>query len=353
VSGRLRACDSHRRLHLTEGWEIANASAPSEIRWSQASVPGTVAGHLRDSGAWNLDTVAPRPDADEWWYRIRFAAEPVPQGERVILGFDGLATLAQIHLNGQFLFDSTNMFHEHRFDVGTLLRAENELVIRFSPLDAFLNIRRRRPRWRTPMVQHQQLRWVRTSLLGRTPGWSPPAAAVGPWRPVWLERRRWLDIGEHRLRADVAGDGGRLSLSCAVSVFDGATLKCARLIATRNGRRAEANLNLHAARVAGELSLPQVDRWWPHTHGDPALYEVSLQLELSDSDGQERTIDADFGRVGFRTCVSIGNRGASRYTSMNAKCFAAELRGCRSIASACRQHNPAIAKRLTGFLAPA
>ena len=301
MSGRLRACDGHRRFHLTEGWEIAKASAPSEIRWSQARVPGTVAGHLRDSGAWNLDTVTCRPDADEWWYRIRFAAEPVPQGERVMLGFDGLATLAQTHLNGQLLFDSTNMFHEHRFEVGTLLRAENELVIRFSPLDAFLKIRRRRPRWRTPMVQHQQLRWVRTSLLGRTPGWSPPAAAVGPWRPVWLERQRWLDIGEHQLRADVAGDGGRLSLSCAVSMFDGTTLKSARLIATRNGRRAEANLNLHAARVAGELSLPQVDRWWPHTHGEPALYQVSLRLELSDSDGQERTIDADFGRVGFRT----------------------------------------------------
>jgi beta-mannosidase len=298
VSGRLRTCDRDRRC-LTEGWEVAKASAP-DVRWSQARVPGTVAGHLRDTGAWNLDATL-RLDADEWWYRIRFAAEPVPSSERVILGFDGLATLAQVHLNGQLLLESTNMFLEHRCEVGTLLRAENELMIRFSPLDAFLNVRRRRPRWRTPMVQHQQLRWVRTSLLGRTPGWSPPAAAVGPWRPVWLERPQWVDIGDHQLRAIVAGDGGRLTLSCAMSMLDGTTLKGARLIATRNGRRAEANLNLHASRVEGELFLPQVDLWWPHTHGEPALYEISLQLELSDALGQSQVIDADFGRVGFRT----------------------------------------------------
>ena len=301
VSGRLRACDSHRRLHLTEGWEIAKASTPSDIRWRQARVPGTVAGQLRDSGAWQPDAAAPRFDADEWWYRIRFAAEPVSQGERVTLGFDGLATLAQVHLNGQLLFDSTNMFLEHRCAVGTLLRPENELMIRFSPLDAFLNIKRRRPRWRTPMVQHQQLRWVRTSLLGRTPGWSPPAAAVGPWRPVWLERQRCVVIGEHQLRAHVVGDAGRLTLSCAVSMLDDTTLRSARLIAKRNGRSAEANLNLHASRVEGELSLPQADRWWPHTHGVPALYEVSLQLEVSDSGGPSQIIEADFGRVGFRT----------------------------------------------------
>src|SRR5229473_3550499 len=69
VSGRLRTCDRDRRC-LTEGWEVAKASAP-DVRWSQASVPGTVAGHLRDTGAWNLDAT-PRLDAEEWWYRIRF-----------------------------------------------------------------------------------------------------------------------------------------------------------------------------------------------------------------------------------------------------------------------------------------
>jgi len=313
MTGRLRACDAYQRTALGDGWEVGTSvtagacSGDSGVRWLPASVPGTVAGSLRDSGQWSFDSTPRQFDAEEWWYRVRFAAEPAAQGERVTLGLDGLATFAQVRLNGTTLVESDNMFVEHRCDVSALLQSENELVIRFSPLDAFLNVRRRRPRWRTPMVQHQQLRWVRTSLLGRTPGWTPPAAPVGPWRPVWLERRRWVDIGEHRLQANVVGDSGRLTLACALSPFEGVTLKSARLIAQRQdqgrGRGIESKLHLqaHPSRAQGELTLPDVELWWPHTHGEPALYHVTLILDTEDSAGQEQRIEADLGSVGFRT----------------------------------------------------
>ena len=49
-------------------------------------------------------------------------------------------------------------------------------------LDAVLKERRPRPRWKAPMVEQQQIRWFRTTLLGRTPGWSPPATRG--WRPL-------------------------------------------------------------------------------------------------------------------------------------------------------------------------
>src|SRR5947207_2865514 len=45
-----------------------------------------------------------------------------------------------------------------------------------------------RPRGRVPMLEHQQLRWVRTTLLGRTPGWSPSCPPVGPWKPIVYQR---------------------------------------------------------------------------------------------------------------------------------------------------------------------
>jgi len=48
------------------------------------------------------------------------------------------------------------------------LAAANELVICFRALDRALEAKRPRPKWRTPMVESQQLRWFRTTLLGRT-----------------------------------------------------------------------------------------------------------------------------------------------------------------------------------------
>jgi beta-mannosidase len=306
MSGRLQACDSHRRTMLTDGWELglvagSAVKTPTNIAWSQASVPGTVAASLRESGQWSFDATPRRFDTEEWWYRIRFSAEPAVPGERLVLGFDGLATFAQVRLNGETLLESANMFLEHRCDISALLRAENELVIRFSPLDPFLNTRRARPRWRTPMVQQQQLRWVRTSLLGRTPGWSPPAPAVGPWRPVWLERRQWIELGEHRLDATVVAGGGRLAVACVLSPSDGVSVTSAKLILERGGRQVECTLQHDNLQVRGDMTLPNVDLWWPHTHGEPALYTASLILELRDPAGRPVHVQSHLGRVGFRT----------------------------------------------------
>jgi beta-mannosidase len=300
MSLRMRAVAEYQTL-IHEGWELTRTSPAPDNQWSPARVPGTVAEALRDAGLANLDALPYRLDSQEWCYRVRFAAAPSAAGERTILGFGGLATLAQVHLNGQLLFESTNMFVEHRAEVGANLRAENELTIRFASLDEFLKVRRPRARWRTPMVQHQQLRWARTTLLGRTPGWSPPTAAVGPWRAIWLERRRWIEIGEHRLRTEISGGTGTLSFSCSVSMLDGSILKTARLIAEREGRRAEAVFAPRAGELRGKLEVSNVDLWWPHTHGKPALYQVSLQIELSDAHGQQQQVEIKLGAVGFRS----------------------------------------------------
>jgi len=64
--------------------------------------------------------------------------------------------------------------------------------------------------------------------------------------------------------------------------------------------RHEAELELTGTQACGELTVPDVALWWPHTHGEPALYGVSLRVE---SDGETR-IDA--GRVGFRVLEAGG-----------------------------------------------
>ncbi len=273
------------------------------LEWSPATVPGTAAGSLRDTGRWSLESPPRKFDSQEWWYRTRFHAEPCAGGERAILGFDGLATLAQVWLNGAALLTSTNMFLQHRCDVSTLLAGDNELIIRFSSLDAALEARRPRPRWRTPMVAHQQLRWVRTTLLGRTPGWSPPAAAVGPWRPVWLERRRLLEFEGLTMHTAISGRHGRLRLSCGMGALAGATVRSAQLTVERAGMRHAAELAVSQAplRLDGELSIPDADLWWPHTHGEPALYRARLRVSVHDAQRDApAAVDVDLGCIGFR-----------------------------------------------------
>src|SRR6185312_2733903 len=159
-------------------------------------------------GRWDFNQVRDF-DAEDWWWRLRFRTDPGP----AVLGFDGLATLAEVWLDGELILTSDNMFRAH--EVPVTLHGQHELVIRCRALSPELARHRPRPRWRVPMLKQQQLRCFRTTLLGRTPGWSPPCAAVGPWRAIWLGSRA-IAIGPVRLDAQTDGAHGIASITATL-----------------------------------------------------------------------------------------------------------------------------------------
>ena len=266
---------------------------------------------LRALGVWTLDGPARDFDAGDWWYRVRFDTQERDADERVVLGFDGLATLATAWLNGRQLLESSNMFLAHECDVTELLRAgSNELLIRFGAMSAELARRRPRPRWRTPMLAHQQLRWMRTTVLGRTPGWSPPCAAVGPWRDVWLERRDAMTVADARLDASVQDKQG--IVSCSIALPGGGAVE-AELRLERGGRSHVQPLlrDADARMFSGELRIDHPQLWWPHTHGEPALYAASLKLH-----GPGGEAEFAMGSLGFRT-IELDSAGGDFRIKVN------------------------------------
>ena len=305
MTGRVRGNADHRADSLGAGWEFASSrpgalTSVAELTmagldWLPTTVPSTVAASLHGAGRWSLEAPSRRFDGDDWWYRLRFAAAPAEPGVERWLCLDGLATVADVWLNGHRLLQSRGMFTAHECRVDEWLRPENELLLHFHSLDELLKAKRPRPRWRAPMVEHQQLRWFRTTLLGRTPGWSPPAAAVGPWREIRLEHRRGAILSHVRLQAD--GDG-LLTASCRGHIVGGGTLSGVSVEIEREGRILRAPLapsDAHGG-FSGRLVVPDVVRWWPHTHGEPALYDA--RLILTHADGEDRV---SAGAVGFRS----------------------------------------------------
>ena len=291
--------DGHESLRL-ERWFVSGAG----IGPLPARVPGTAAGALRDAGLW--DDVDERDfDADEWTFTSRFSAAPLEAAEEVVLRLDGIATVADVELNGRPLMSTSSMFAAHEIDVGRLLAAENELVVRCAPLRPLLAAKRRpRARWRTRVVADQNLRFFRTTMLGRAPGFAPRPAPVGPWRPVTLERRRRVVFDSLELRTALQGDDGVLSVRARLRSLDAKPAHSIEVEVRRGETRAAAALRVHESGVAvGEVRLPHVERWWPHTHGEPALYDVRLRFD---------DVVVDAGRVGFRTLESPADAVALR-----------------------------------------
>jgi beta-mannosidase len=221
----------------------------------------------------------------------------------VVLKLGGLATLAHVWLNDTHVLASENMFLTHEVDVRGVLGETNILAIRFRSLDEVLRARWPRPRWRTRLVDSQQLRWIRTTLLGHIPGWSPPVNAVGPWRPVELETRPVLAFDGADLRTRTEGTVGVAEVRLVLAIPGERPLEAASLTVGEAQASLDCTVEGNSVIVGGAVRIPDVERWWPHTHGAPRLYPARVSLRL---DGQD--IDVDLGRVGFRT-VEVARRG--------------------------------------------
>jgi len=301
-----------------------------EDTWIAIDGPATVAAALRGIGRWSLDEPARRFDAEDWWFRLRFDA-PVTTAPRT-LRFAGLAGLAEVWLNGELLLTSSNMFVSHDCADPPLHTTGNELLIRFASLDAWLAQRRPRPRWRAPMVEHQQLRWVRTSLLGHVPGWAPPAAPVGPWRGIELIEHGPVTVSALRLRSHVEGRDGVVTLAVALNPAD----------ASAHLELERAGVTHRVALAAGTATLrvPDAALWWPHTHGEPALYDARIVLR---SRGSDAPVVVDLGRIGFRSLAldTSGGDFALRVNEVPVFCRGAcwmplDVVSLRSSRDACR-----------------
>lgn len=272
-------------IALKDDWQLARTPAgaisnPAELLsqvlpWQSACVPGTVAQVLLKDTEQQLDL-----DADDWWYRCHFSYVPAEK-KSPVLQFAGLATIAQVWLNGELILQSRNMFMPHQIDVARYLEPANELVICFRALAQELGQKRPRPRWKTNLVNQQQLRWVRTTLLGHIPGWCPPITPVGPWRCIRLIHKADVELTESRIQ-QLVSDSGRFTARFEVRLAAGQRISRATLFVEDQSVPLQILQQGDMTTLNGEGIIDASQLWWPHTHGTPQLLSCRLELTVDE-----------------------------------------------------------------------
>ena len=296
------ATSHNSQTPLHDAWQLAPAAPGSiadaaqllttQLHWRNAVVPGTVAQSL----GIGIDEVG-NYDAQDWWYRTHFNAATSNEHQHT-LHFDGLATLADVWLNGALILSARNMFVPHEVNITAELRAHNELIICFRALDTELAIRKARPRWKTALVPQQNMRWIRTTLLGRIPGWTPPINPVGPWKSIWLEQSAHLSVNALDIQTSAEKNVGTIRIAAQLSLNVSATVVRATLHVGAQSFALACTQDSTSTQLFGEFALPNIALWWPHTHGTPALHDCYIALEI---DANQFAIDC--GRIGFKNVV--------------------------------------------------
>ena len=200
-------------------------------------------------------TPEPGPDADAVTHEFVARCTADAAG---VLEVGGIATVWDLLVDGVVVRSGRSMFERHVVDIDS---GDHEVRIVVHPLTEVLETMPTKPRqrWRTMLVEEAKLRWVRTQLLGRAPGFSPGPPVVGPHRPVTLVTGPQVGT---QLRAWLDGTTGVVEV---------------------DGER--------------RVEFPDVELWWPHSHGTPRLHDVTVDGEV-------------VGRVGFRTIENRSTDGS-------------------------------------------
>jgi beta-mannosidase len=271
------------------------AATPRDVPWRDgipARVPGTAAAALHAAGAWRYGDRR-RFDDQDWWWRTQLAVAPAAGDEQLLLHLGGVATISEVWINGERVGEANNMHLAQTLDVTRHLHGTDELVVCCRALTPRLRERMPRPRWRTRLVADQGLRYWRTAISGRAPGIAPAPSIVGPWRAVEVERVTTGSVTSHQLAAAVRPDGaGEVSVQVTVRSSQ------ARLVVRRQDAEHQADLSVTSGAADARVVIDDPVLWWPHTHGDPALYDVLVETPLRTS---------LLGRVGFRRVTATGD----------------------------------------------
>ena len=218
--------------------------------------------------------------------------------------FDGLDCLGTVWVNRKMAGRAADMFIPYRFDVTPLLKPagqENEVLVRIDPAIIVAQ--------QTPHYPGELGNYWGQARVRKAPdmyGWNlgPRIVSAGLWRGVHLDLVRPTHIASiywATASVDLQKRTAELMLDWSIATdrldLDTNPLKV-RFTLTRNGSTA-----LHLEGPArdvhgfGQLSVKDVDFWWPRGDGDPALYDATFTL----MDETGKVLDQNRTRIGIRT----------------------------------------------------
>src|SRR5581483_6774590 len=204
-------------------------------------------------------------------YRHRFAAEPLAEGRRRFLTFEGVFYYGDVWLDGAYLGATEGYFAPHTFEITDAVRSGAEEHVLAVEVACPPEADRRAKRMVTGVFSH----WDALD-----PEWNPG----GLWRPLRLEDSGPVRLAGLRcLCVEATEDRGRLLLTLTADAPAGPTPVQMRASGVNQ--------------LSWTLEVDRPPRWWPWRYGPQPLAEVEVAIDVDGAESDRRRLRTAFREV--------------------------------------------------------
>lgn len=322
----LEGQNANRTKLLCEGWEFRQVG---KKEWYPAMVPGNNFMDLRSNALIDdpfhraNETVLQWVEKESWEYKAQFNVSSSDlRTNQVILVFEGLDTYADVYLNGEFLFESNNMFMGWSEEVSDLLiEGENQLHILFhSPLNHVKEEAERSGILYPAGNDHSE---ENLSVYSRKApyhfgwDWGPRFITSGIWRPVYLERIDKASFQDVYIQQELSETKARLEVEMELmSSYHGnaeIVIKCLNHSLESIVHPVALVKGINSCKIS--FSISDYVKWWPRPLGEPHLYKFRIDLAIEGA-----VVASKSKKIGLRKIEVINEKdkyGESFYFKVN------------------------------------
>ncbi|MDG5471535.1 glycoside hydrolase family 2 protein [Jeotgalibacillus sp. ET6] len=289
------------QIKLNGSWEM---KTKGEEKIIEAVVPGSVMNDLLQAKQIDDPFFRDHEDqaydiaAKDYVYSMKFTVSSDLLGyDRVLVRFEGLDTLTEIHLNGYEVAQTDNMHRIYEFDVKDfLVEGQNTLrVTLFSPIQFIAEKHAQQP---LNGVEHaiegyQSIRKAH-SMFGWD--WGPKIPDQGIWRDVSLLGFNEARIEDVYVQQHHSSCRVKLDVKVSTEKWKSGDMGMEVSILSPQGTVWHEHVKTDQTQETISFTIENPDLWWPNGYGNQPLYRVKTELK---KDG--RTVDAKEMTIGLRT----------------------------------------------------
>lgn len=278
--------------------EVYEIKGPAEVQ-EALILAGVISGSVLEDGDSRYCGWIQKRD---WIYRCDFEAEETREATLV---FEGIDTVGDIFLNGEWLGSCESAYLEYRFETEGKLRRHNQLDVYIHSPEKMLQIYRDEmpSKWKGEVEPQQMLHKGRD--YGARFGFMP----LGIYGDVALEYADTASITslDYRMHWNVDCTQVRIAFCAQIT-----PVKCSGMrpdlelriqMREEGGRSWEKVVRVPDSGMAQEeLVIENPRLWWPQNYGGQPLYQVKAGLW-----SQERLLDLKEEMTGLRKICLIGD----------------------------------------------